>query len=146
MTEEGLDVHMKQTFWWNPINYATCTVSGTAGSITSSGKIFLIDTYDFGGDVGVQHDVLVYEGVGGYPTDAPLATISPWGTMRMERYLFVKGKGYYQEDGIEDLDCRQNPSVKTCNGIYSQFTSFEPATWRWIESVPVPRVDYCPNI
>ena len=146
VTEEGLDVQMKQTFWWNPISYETCQPTATAGNITSSGKIFLLESYDFGGDVGVQQDVLVYEGVGGYPTDVPLAQLNPWGTMRMERFLFVKGKGYYQEDGIEDPDCRDTPSQQTCNGIYSRFFSFQPATWRWIDPTPVPYVDYCPNV
>lgn len=146
VTEEGLDSHVKKTFWWNPVNYQTCQVAGTAGSIVHSGKIFLLESYDFGGDVGVQQDVLVYEGLGGYPTDQPLSQVSAWNAIRMERYLFVKGKGYYQEDGIEDPDCRDSTSTTTCNGIYSRFTSFEPATWRWIQNSPVPFVEYCPNI
>jgi len=85
------------------------------GSITSSGYAFILDSYDFGGTIGLQRNILGIEHLGGYPQGAK----DPAKAIRYERYLFVQGLGMVYAGGWEDGPCRQAPSLSSCTGNYS---------------------------
>jgi hypothetical protein len=79
------------------------------GQITASGYAFIVDRYDFGGDLGVQNNVLGIEHLSGI-------TGNTENGIRYERYLYVKGYGMAYAGGWEDANCRAGIS---CTGTYT---------------------------
>lgn len=115
---QGVPYHVSlQPVWVNPLDATTCAVKSGGSSIIFSSKTFIIDKYDFGGDIGMRTNVLVTELPQGYPT----GTTNPDNAIRFERYFFVKELGMpAMEEGWEDPDCRDSMSLATCNGEYTR--------------------------
>ncbi len=85
------------------------------GSIKHRQWMFVAARVDFGGDLGVQENVLVIEeeAVGG-----ALDPTNFGGGKNLERYWFVRGYGQASQTLWTDTDCAANPSQLTCNGNY----------------------------
>jgi hypothetical protein len=117
-----------QPFYVTTINRA-CQAAGNQGAIYSSSWIFFADSFDFGGEIGVRKNVLVYESVSGYP---PGAT-DPMHGQRLERYWFLPGMGWVREEGWDDPICRATSTTSACQGDYS---SAAPGAATWSISGP----------
>ena len=110
-----------QQFEIRKISPDNCTESGPIGTVWHRVWLGVADVFDFGGDIGVQRDVLVLDEE---EWSVPTATVSPpstlTGGMRLERYLYPKGAwGRSAQLGAENAACRASPlSPIACNGRY----------------------------
>lgn len=138
VTAAGQDEFTFKTFWVTPINPSSCQPGPSAGQIRHSQKLFIVDSYDFGGTIGVRLNVFVLEEVAGYPAGAT----DPWKGTRLERYWFDRNLGMVREDGWEDRDCRDAPSLQTCDGVYDRGVPGN-STWRDLATPHVAIEEYC---
>lgn len=102
----------KHLFYVNTVDPLNCSILATQGTIQHSTFAYLLHSLDFGGVIGIQSNVLVLEGVGGYP----LPNLAPRNGERLERYYFVRGLGEIREEGFDDPQCR---SGRSCVGNYT---------------------------
>lgn len=78
---------------------------------------YVLADFDFGGDVGLQTNVLVTENEG-----TGVDPLGFDGGERLERYFFVRGYGRIKQSGREDADCRVNQDAISCDGEYDILT------------------------
>lgn len=92
---------------------------GVIGPIWRRAWWYVLEQFDFGGDVGLQSNVLVaeFEATGVNP-------LGFTGGERLERYFFVPGFGRLKQSGREDTDCRLNHDALSCEGTYDLLTGF----------------------
>lgn len=140
VTPVGVDFARLRTFYSNKINPNTCEVASVGDAGVTSNRGFIVDSYDFGGNLGVQKNVFVIEGVGGTPTGAT----DPFKGMRFERYFVARGYGAVIEEGYEDTACVNNPTPASCQGSYST-PSPGRTPWNYIsQGAPLDTVfEYC---
>lgn len=112
-------------FDWQPFDvreFNTTTGQSGAqigGSIFHRAHAFILPSRNFGGSLGNQSHVIVVEGESGMLCSAGFE-----GGARLERYMLARGFGVVYSEGRDDIDCRNAPSISTCNGLYS--TVFPP--------------------
>jgi hypothetical protein len=138
VTDAGEPMFSGKHFYVNSIDPMSCRIQSSDGPTPNSAKAFVVDSYDFGGDIGVQNDVLVLEGVGGVPAGSE----NQFHGQRLERYWFVKGYGYVREEGWDDPSCRANPTPSNCNGNYTK-SAPGASTWNQLSSAPIAPLDLC---
>jgi hypothetical protein len=139
---QGRLMFAHRPFHANQIDMNSCKiVPGGGGPNNQSISAYIVDRFDFGGDIGARENVLVLEEVSGIPAGSP----TPLGGQRMERYWFVQGLGYVREEGWEDPTCRANVSAATCTGSYTKAEP-GPHTWSILHTTPVPVTEYCPEM
>jgi hypothetical protein len=138
VTLAGTRTFQFQGFFVHGVDPTTCAVGGSWGQIITSSWFFILDSFDFGGDLGVQQNVLVVETLSGYPA----GSIDPTHAMRLERYFFIKGFGMAREEGFEDYPCRANNTAATCTGRFDQ-PSPGAATWCYLDPSTITIKDLC---
>jgi hypothetical protein len=102
------------------------------------------DSFDFGGDIGIQTNVLVLdeEEWGGPDGVAPPAALG--GGMRLERYLYPRGAwGRSAQLGAESHACRKAPTdAAACNGSYELDGGI--CYWNAAGTEPIASQPICP--
>jgi hypothetical protein len=110
-------VHDWQEFVPRAFDPATGLSGASAGSIFHRTWAYLLSSYNFGGNIGLQSNVLVIEAesIGG-----PTCREGLGGGTRLERYMYIRGLGLAYAEGRTNPACVAAPSVATCTGIYTQ--------------------------
>ncbi len=122
-------IHDWQRFDVRGLNPTNGAQTGPLGPIFHREYAFIAASVNFGGDLGVQQNVLVYEteSTGTQPTGFN-------GGERMERYFYVMGYGRVREQGHEDTVCRANRTAANCDGIYDAMFPATPAIFPYRNS------------
>jgi len=111
------EIHPWQKHELRSLNPQDASQTGVKETRSHRDFAFVVDSINFGGNIGAQSNVLVIEAVSLLITGGitPSAT---WGGERLERYYFVQGYGLVKAVGMVDSDCQANPSAQTCNSQY----------------------------
>jgi hypothetical protein len=94
---------------------ATGTSGALIGDIWGRTWAYLLSSYNFGGTIGVQNNVLVVEGESmgdGFCHDGF------GGGSRFERYMYARGLGLLYAEGRDNIACGNSPTAANCNGVY----------------------------
>jgi hypothetical protein len=108
-------IHDWQLVGVRALDPSTVQSGAVIGNIWDRTWAYVLSSFDFGGDIGVQSNVLVYE------SEAIGDSVSPYGFgggERLERYIFVRGFGIVYQEGQESSNCRSVHDAVHCDGSY----------------------------
>jgi hypothetical protein len=109
-------IHNWQLFGERHFDPVTGTSGALIGDILHRTWAFLLQSYNFGGNIGMQSNVLVVEGES---LGASFCHDGFGGGSRFERYMYIRGLGLAYEEGWDNLACRMTPNAVNCNGVYA---------------------------
>ncbi len=115
ITTGAAKLHDWQLFDVRTYDPSTGLSGGLIGNIFHRTYAYVLSSYNFGGTLGTQSNVLVLEG----ESIGNLCLEGYVGGTRLERYMMVRGFGVVYAEGREDNDCISSPSPTTCDGVYS---------------------------
>jgi hypothetical protein len=103
----------------------TATSGGLIGTIWVRTWAYLLSSYNFGGTIGTQNNVLVVEGES---MGVGVCRDGFGGGSRFERYMYARGLGMLYAEGRDNVACASSPTATNCNGAYSTLNPAAPLT------------------
>lgn len=94
--------------------------ANTGASLTNRTSMFLLKSYNFGGQIGLRTNVLVVEEeqLGTLKEQAPGGQVVYTPVIRLERYFYVRGLGRVAQQGFIDKTCNTG-DLSGCGDTYA---------------------------